>query len=67
MFSNLIIFFSEDRCKEMEETISQLREDVASKDLAIEARDDGTELAHIRLQLQNAKNELERMTETNET
>jgi uncharacterized protein YhaN len=51
----------------MEETISQLREDVASKELAIEARDDGTELAHIRLQLQNAKNELEKMTETKET
>ncbi len=66
-----ISWFSEDRCRELEETVTSLQEELASKRVTDEDRvaavsEDGDELTQIRIQLENSKKELEKMAASNE-
>ena len=59
------LIFAEDRCKELDETVNQLREELASKNVLIQQREDGSELDHVRDQLDNAQNDLNQIYERN--
>ena len=49
----------------MDETVNQLREELASKNVLIQQREDGSELDHVRDQLDNAQNDLNQIYERN--
>ena len=59
------LIFAEDRCKELDETVNQLREELASKNVLIQQREDGSELDHVRHQLDHAQNDLNQINERN--
>jgi hypothetical protein len=68
---NHFLLFIEDHCRELEETVARLREELATKSVTDEGHapvvsEDGHELTQIRIQLENTKKDLEKMAESNQ-